>query len=120
MKIELFAVVAVLSAGLLLAEPKGEVVFKCDFDEFAFADNVGTNGLPKGWREQEWADKNVVYGYEPGYGGKGSALKIDVRGLVGGQLQVFSGPWEQWQGSWYRLTFKAKLFCKIQAKCNKM
>ena len=110
MKIELFAVVAVLSAGLLLAEPKGEVVFKCDFDEFAFADNVGTNGLPKGWREQEWADKNVVYGYEPGYGGKGSALKIDVRGLVGGQLQVFSGPWEQWQGSWYRLTFKAKGF----------
>lgn len=74
----------------------------------AIADNVVTNGLPKGWYVNEWADKSVVYGYEKGYGDKGAALKIDVRGLVGGQLQVFSGPWEQWQGSWYKLTFKMK------------
>ena len=109
MKSVMFAAAAV-SVGVAFAEPKGEVVFQCDFDGFALADNVGTNGLPKGWREQEWADKNVVYGYETGCGGKGAALKIDVRGLVGGQLQVFSGPWEQWQNSWYRLTFKAKGF----------
>lgn len=90
--------------------PEGEVVYRCDFDDCPLADNVGTNGLPKGWRVQDWADMNVVYGYEKGCGGKGSALKIDVRGLVGGQLQIFSGPWEQWQGSWYRLSFKMKGF----------
>ena len=92
------------------AAPKGEIVYQCNFDDCPIADNVGTNGLPKGWRVQDWADKSVVYGYEKGFGEKGAALKIDVRGLVGGQLQVFSGPWEQWQGSWYRLTFKMKGF----------
>lgn len=104
------AAVAALLSAPASAEPKGTIVYSCDFDDMALADNVGTNGLPKGWREQEWADKKIVYGYEKGFGGKGAALKIDVRGLVGGALQVFSGPWEQWQGSWYRLTFKAKGF----------
>ena len=108
MKRALIGMLLVALPSLGFAEPKGEIVFQCNFDDCQIADNVGTNGLPKGWVVQDWADKSVAYGYETGFGGKGAALKIDVRGLVGGQLQVFSGPWEQWQGSWYRLSFKMK------------
>lgn len=110
MKNTMIVMVALLCAMCVVAAPKGEIVYQCNFDDCPIADNVGTNGLPKGWRIQDWADKSVVYGYEKGYGDKGAALKIDVRGLVGGQLQVFSGPWDQWQGSWYKLTFKMKGF----------
>ena len=86
------------------AAPKGEVVYSCDFENLSFE----TNGLPKGWYVDKWGDKKVEWTTDVGYGGKGKALLVNVKGIAGGALQFFTGPWEQWQGKWYRLTFKAK------------
>ena len=48
-------------------------------------------------------------GSEPDDAG-GRAMRVDLRGMFGGQLQVFSPPWPMWQGRWYRVSFRVKGF----------
>ena len=47
---------------------------------------------PQGWIMGDWGTIKCVYGSEPDDAG-GCAMRVDLRGMFGGQLQVFSPPW---------------------------
>ena len=55
-----------------------------------------------------WGNSSCEFSLVPGEGGKGQAMRCNLKGMAGGQLQVFSQPWTMWQGNWYRLRFKAR------------
>ena len=40
----------------------------------------------------------------------GRSMKIDVRYIVGGTLQIFSPGWVLLKGDYYRISFKARGF----------
>lgn len=65
-------------------------------------------GLYAGFWSGSWGDSKCSYSLVPGYGGRGQAMRCDLKGMVGGQLQIFSQPWVMWQNRWYRLRFKAR------------
>ncbi|MBQ3341679.1 MAG: hypothetical protein IJG84_07265 [Kiritimatiellae bacterium] len=64
---------------------------------------------PAGWIAGDWGTIKCRYGSEPDDAG-GRAMRVDLRGMFGGQLQVFSPPWPMWQGRWYRVSFRVKGF----------
>ena len=67
--------------------------------------------LPSGWGAGTWGERKTVYGTEPVEpGSTNRAMKIDVRYIVGGELQIFSYPWKMLKGNWYRVSFRAKGF----------
>lgn len=91
----------------LATEAKSGVheIMRIDFDNDKPRSDGGAYG---GFHSGVWGDSKCEYTLVPGEGGKGQAMRVNLKGMVGGQLQVFSQPWTMWQGSWYRLRFKAR------------
>ena len=91
----------------LAAEAKSGVheIMRIDFDDAKPRKNGGAYG---GFWCGIWGDSKCEFSLVPGEGGKGQAMRCNLRGMVGGQLQVFSAPWTMWQNSWYRLRFRAR------------
>ena len=87
--------------------PPPKTVAFWDFDK----EKPDLKGLPRGWTAGIWGDRRVDYGTEEGCGGKGRSMKIGVRYIVGGELQVFQYAWWAMQkGDYYRVSFKARGF----------
>ena len=70
----------------------------------------GRKGHPHGWWSGIWGDRKVNYGSTVGADGKGRAFLVDVRSIVGGELQIFSPGWNLKKGYWYKISFKARGF----------
>lgn len=81
-----------------------KVVGYWNFDDMV----PGKAGHPRGWWSGIWGDRKVNYGSEVGADGKGRSFYMDVRSIVGGELQVFSGGWTLRKGYWYKVSFKIR------------
>ena len=79
-------------------------LLRIDFDK----EKPHAKGCYGGFWCGTWGDSACAFSLVPGEGGKGQAMRCNLKGMVGGQLQVFSQPWTMWQGNWYRLRFKAR------------
>ena len=87
--------------------PPPKTVAFWDFDK----EKPDLKGLPRGWCAGNWGKRRVDYGTEEGYGGKGRSMKIGVRYIVGGELQIYQDAWWAMQkGDYYRVSFKARGF----------
>lgn len=82
------------------------VVASWNFDK----ESPDSKGLPRGWWTGIWGERKVLYGTEEGYGGKGRSMKVDVRTIAGGDLQIFSSGWALMKGGWYKISFKMRGF----------
>ena len=82
------------------------VVASWDFDK----ESPDSKGLPKGWWAGIWGERKVIYGTEEGCDGKGRSMKVDVRTIAGGELQMFSSGWALVKGGWYKISFKMRGF----------
>ena len=86
--------------------PSPKTIHYWNFDE----EKPDSKGLPSGWWAGVWGDRKASFGSEEGYGGMGRSMKIDVRYIVGGTLQIFSPGWVLLKGDYYRISFKARGF----------
>ena len=77
-----------------------------DFDR----EKPDSERLPHGWWTGIWGDRKTDFGSEEGCGGTGRSMKIGVRYIVGGDLQIFSPGWAMLKGDYYRISFKARGF----------
>ncbi len=83
-----------------------KVVGHWNFDDMV----PGKAGRPRGWWAGIWGDRKVNYGNDVGADGTGRSFLVDVRSIVGGELQIFSPGWELRQEYWYKITFKIRGF----------
>ena len=83
-----------------------KVVGRWNFDDMV----PGKRGHPRGWWSGIWGDRKVNYGNDVGVGGTGRCFRIDVRSIVGGELQIFSPGWDLKQEYWYKISFKIRGF----------
>ncbi len=81
-----------------------KVVGRWNFDDMV----PGKAGRPRGWWAGIWGDRKVNYGNDVGADGTGRSFLVDVRSIVGGELQIFSPGWQLKQGLWYKITFKIR------------
>ena len=90
----------------LAAECKSGVheLLRIDFDN----EKPRAKGCYGGFWCGIWGASKCEFSLVPGEGGKGEAMRCNLKGMVGGQLQVSSQPWVMWQNTWYRLRFKAR------------
>ena len=70
---------------------------------------VTSEQAPAGWKIGGWGNRKCFYGTAAD-GAGGQAMNVDMRGIFGGALQLFSPAWPMWQGRWYRVSFRAKGF----------
>ena len=105
----LFAVVAALcgigSASALVPLPGDVKVCETPLDE-RFPD-VGKD-FCKGWCVTDWGQKDYSFERVEGPTAGRGAMRITLRGLTAGQMQVFSPAWTMWAKSWYRYSFKLR------------
>lgn len=83
-----------------------KVVGYWNFDDMV----PGKRGHPRGWWSGIWGDRKVNYGNDVGVGGTGRCFRVDVRSIVGGELQIFSPGWNLKQEHWYKISFKIRGF----------
>lgn len=81
-------------------------VFRLDFDDCAPKVNCGPAAA--GFFGGGWGQSDCRFSLVEGDKGAGRVFRCDMRGVVGGELQLFSKSWVMWQNSWYRLRFRVR------------